>query len=98
MMRQVALGLPRRLTESRTASRYCVSDKPAPTRLALLPFPVARIDEMVHLRARSKQVASDSGALGGRIPRPPVDKSPSHQQTPRKSFLGDSLSGAKGSG
>src|ERR1035437_6535602 len=46
MMRQVALGLPRRLTESRTASRYCVSDKPAPTRLALLTFPVARIDEI----------------------------------------------------
>src|SRR5260370_9191501 len=46
MMRQVALELPRRLTESRTASRYCVLDKPAPTRLALLPFPVARIGEI----------------------------------------------------
>src|ERR1035441_10680453 len=38
-MRQTAARTPLWLTESRTASRYCVSDKPVPTRLALLPFP-----------------------------------------------------------
>src|ERR1019366_462257 len=59
---QTAAGPPRWLTAPRTASRYCVSDKPVPTRLALLPFPVAKIDE-IRVLARSEEHTSELQSL-----------------------------------